>query len=157
LGLTAAVVGSMAVLPASSVQAAPITDKAAVSASTTLAPRPELNGRRLQQVGDSAVYLVMDGMRHFIPDADTYTNLFRSWDGISQVTDLQRISTGDQLSSGAILARAGNDNKVYLISSGVKRFITSPQVMDKYYFNWDKVISLPTVVVSSIPSGGDIS
>jgi len=117
---------------------------------------PELNGARLQQVGRPEVYLVLDGTRHWIPNPDTYNQLFRDWNGIQQVIDITNIDEGAAITDRAVLMRAPNTAPVYLVSNGVKRWVTSPQAMDKYYLDWNKIQAVPQVVVNSVPTGGNL-
>lgn len=42
----------------------------------TLAPRPELNGLRVQQYGDPSVYLMDQGLRRLIPTQQVKARLF---------------------------------------------------------------------------------
>ncbi|MEV8475029.1 hypothetical protein [Streptomyces sp. NPDC051173] len=120
-------------------------------------PHPELNGRRLKGFDSAPVYLILDGRRRWIPNPATYNNLFRSWDGIQSVVDINSIDSGGQLSDGAFLGKSPNAPQVYLISNGVKRWITSPAAMDKYDFAWNKIVNLSPVVIDSIPTGASIS
>jgi hypothetical protein len=61
---------------------------------TTTGEHPELNGRRLQGIGQLAEYLVIDGVRRLIPNPDTYTALFRDGNGIQKVIDIDAIDDG---------------------------------------------------------------
>lgn len=118
---------------------------------------PELNGYRIKTVNSPAVYLVLDGKRRGIPNEATYFNLFRSWDGIQNVIDIDRIDDGGNLSDGAILAKSPSSAAVYLVSNGMKRGITSAAVFDKYSFDWDKIVTLSAVVLDAVPNGPVIS
>ncbi|MEV4443177.1 hypothetical protein AB0K09_30070 [Streptomyces sp. NPDC049577] len=122
-----------------------------------LQDRPELNGMRVKPVNGPAVYLVLDGRRRWIPNPATYNNLFRDWNGIQSVIDIGSIPDGGALSDGAFLGKAPNAPEVYLISNGVKRWITSPAAMDKYYFAWNKIVNVSPVAIAAIPSGAAIS
>ncbi len=122
-----------------------------------MALRPDLAGRRLQGVNDPAVYLVDDnGFRRWIPNPPTYNNLFRDWNGIVEVIDINDIDRGPDISDGAILAKDPNLPPVYLIDNGQKRWVTSPAVMDKFYFSWQTIHAVPNIVLSFVPSGSDI-
>ncbi|GAA2333112.1 hypothetical protein [Streptomyces violaceusniger] len=118
---------------------------------------PELNGYRIKTVNSSAVYLVLDGKRRGIPNEATYFNLFRSWDGIQNVIDIDRIDDGGNLSDGAMLAKSPSSATVYLVSNGIKRGITSAAVFDKYSFDWDKIVTVSAVVLDAVPNGPVIS
>ncbi|MEU7164481.1 hypothetical protein AB0A70_07525 [Streptomyces morookaense] len=119
--------------------------------------RPDLNGLRIKAVNGPAIYLVLDGRRHWIPNPTTYNNLFRDWNGVVSVLDIGNITEGGALSDGAFLGKAPDQPQVYLFSNGVKRWITSPAAMDKYYFAWNRIQNLPGEAVNSVPSGATIS
>ena len=117
------------------------------------APRPDLAGLRLMHLTGPAIYLVNpEGLLQWIPNPDTYNNLFRDWNGVYRV-DIATMAIGTALSNGAVLAKGNTSNAVYLVSNGKKRWITSPAVMDKYYFNWNHVYVVPQVLIDSIPTG----
>ncbi|MFF7725306.1 hypothetical protein [Streptomyces sp. NPDC008001] len=161
LALVAASVSGLAAAPAA--QAAGTaqereTASAQHSGAAELRGRhPELNGARLKGVNSPAVYLILDGKRHWIPNPATYNNLFRNWNGIQSVIDIGAIDDGGQLSDGAILAKSPGEPAVYLVSNGIKRWITSPAAMDKYYFDWNKIVNISPVALNSIPTGAAIS
>lgn len=103
-------------------------------------------------VGD-AMYLVLDGQVRHIPDPETYKNLFDTWDGVIKSEEgLQEI--GKPLTQGAYLAK--NDEKVYLVSDRVKRWIASPQVFKKYHFNEKVIKKLNAAELNAIPTGDGI-
>lgn len=113
--------------------------------------QPGLNGQRVKW-GDK-IYLILDGERRWIPNPTTYDNLFRDWNGVINNNDVITIFEGNWLSDGAILARAPHHPPVYLISNGVKRWIQSPEAMDKYHFNWNKIIEVPKILLDFIQNG----
>jgi len=121
---------------------------------TPVAPQP---GMRVQIRGDAAIYLIDDdGTRRHIPDPQTYNNLFRDGNGVQQyfIFSLDNVPIGPDLTSGAYLAWDGTPgDAVYLVSNGQKRWITSPAVMDKFYFDPAKVQIVPTGLLNLIPSG----
>ena len=116
-------------------------------------PRPDLAGARLWPLVGPNVYLVNpEGFLQLVPDPATYNNLFIDWNGITR-TDIANIALGPPLSSGAMLAKGDSSPTVWVISNGVKRGVTSPEVMTKYYFNWNHVMTVPQILIDSIPSG----
>ena len=120
----------------------------------TTVPRPDLAGLRLITPNNPAIYLVDPlGFLRWIPDPATYNNLFRDWNGIVTDVDLINIAQGGPLSSGALLAQGIGTFEVYLVSNAAKRWITSPAAMDKYYFNWDRIVQVPDILVEYIPLG----
>jgi hypothetical protein len=119
-----------------------------------VAPRPDLAGQRLMAPGQSAIYIVdPNGYLRHIPDPATYNNLFRDWNGVIIDVNLIDIAQGPPLTPGAVLALGSGTSPVYLVTNGVKDWITSPAAMDKYYFNWGRVLTVPDVLVDFIPNG----
>ncbi|PSJ26899.1 hypothetical protein B7P34_20475 [Streptosporangium nondiastaticum] len=159
LALVAASVSGLAAAPAAQASGtARESASAPGSGAAELRGRhPELNGARVKGVNSPAIYLILDGKRRWIPNPATYNNLFRDWNGIQSVVDIGAIDDGGQLSDGAILAKSPSGPAVYLVSNGIKRWITSPAAMDKYYFDWNKIVNLSPVALDSIPTGASIS
>lgn len=120
------------------------------------APRPDLNGLRVKLPNRPEIYLIDRGYRRWIPNPATYNNLFRDWNGVVVDINIDEIPLGASITSGAILARADGFAPVYLIDQGMKRWITSPAIMDQYYFAWNRVYVLPPATINSIPSGPNI-
>lgn len=120
-------------------------------------PRPDLNGYRVVLPAGGAVYLIDEGYRRWIPDPETYNNLFRNWDGIVRDINIVDIPEASPLSHGAVLAVPVGGGAVYLVSNGQKRWITSPAAMDKYWFNWDRIRETPQAILDGIPEGRSIS
>jgi hypothetical protein len=119
-------------------------------------PRPELNGLRVKVPGRPEVYLMDQGYRRWVPNPATYNSLFRDWNGIREELAVTDIPVGTPVTDGAILARGSGTAPVYLIDGGVKRWVTSPAAMDRYYFNWQTVYNVPLVLLQNIPAGSNI-
>ncbi len=118
-------------------------------------PRPDISGLRVKLPTDPKVYLIDPrGFRRWIPDPTTYNNLFRDWAGIVIDIDINEIPEASPLTSTAVLVKS-NTAPVYLVSNGMRRWITSPEVMDKYTFAWERILTLPPSVVDSIRRGPD--
>jgi hypothetical protein len=122
-----------------------------------MAPRPELNGRLIRLHDQSPpIYLVDEGRKRHVPNPETFNNLFRDWNRLDEVPDLNDIDDGTPISNGAILARAVNTAPVYFIDNGVKRHIASPDTMDRYYFDWNKIRGVDQIMLDNIPTGQTI-
>jgi hypothetical protein len=105
--------------------------------------RKDLNGLRLRLPGSAPVYLVDLGKRRHIPNPQVYNELFSTWDGIINDIDVDEITIGDPIPLTAILFKCTDSPKVFLLDgiapSQVKRHIVSPDVMDRYKFNWQRI------------------
>lgn len=139
------------------VQTEPMVLSVGMTPASFLAPRPDLNGLRVKLPGRPEIYLIDQGYRRWIPNPATFNNLFRNWNGIVEEISITSIPTSQNISSGAILARAYGTAPVYLVDQGLKRWITSPAAMDRYNFSWERVYEVPSILLNSIPSGANIN
>jgi hypothetical protein len=136
------------------VKTIPFALSVGITAVGVASPRPDLAGLRVKLPNRPEIYLIdPDGYRRWIPNPETYNNLFRDWNGVVTDINIDQIALGSPLTDGAVLARAVNSAPVYIVSNGMKRWITSPAVMDKYSFNWSRVYTVPHVLVDFIPHG----
>ena len=119
--------------------------------------RNDLNGMRLRLPNKPEIYLMDEGKRRWIPDPPTYNGLFRDWNGVFPDIDIDEIDLGTQITHGALLIRGLASPKVYLFDQNKKRHVTSPAVMDKYYFDWGKIHPIDQAVVDGIANGPDIN
>jgi hypothetical protein len=99
-----------------------------------------------------------DGALRHIPDPTTYTNLFRDGTGV-QTTNVSMITPGPDLTRGAYLAASSNavGTSIYLVSNGQKRHVSSPATMDKFWFNWGAVKTVPQATLDALPNGPDLT
>jgi hypothetical protein len=114
---------------------------------------PELNGLRVKLPGNPAVYLIDRGVRRHVPDPETYNRLFRSWDGIQEQYFFSIIQVGAPISTDAVLMRGWGTPAVYFVEPGVKRHVSSPAAMDRYHFDWAKIVQVPASFLATIPDG----
>lgn len=125
--------------------------------ASNIRPHPELAGKRLRLPGEAAIYLIdPEGYRHHIPDPYTYNRIFRDWGGVFDDADLYDIPDAGPLTYGASVIRGDNMAPVYLVSTGMKRHVSSPPVMDKCNFKWPAggdVVG--PAVVAAIPTGAE--
>jgi hypothetical protein len=111
------------------------------------------DGRRVVEPASGAIYVMLGGALRHIPDPATYNNLFRDWKGIGALGNLGGQRVEPALSNGAHLANGTPDGRVFLVSNGVKRWVSSPAVMDRYQFKWTAVRNLPAAQLTAMPDG----
>jgi hypothetical protein len=138
------------------VKTEPMNLTVGMTAANFQAPRLDLNGLRVKLPGRPEIYLIDQGYRRWIPNPATFNNLFRNWNGIVEEISITSIPQGQNISSGAVLARAYGTAPVYLVDRGLKRWITSPAAMDRYNFSWDRIYQVPNILLDSIPTGANI-
>jgi hypothetical protein len=114
------------------------------------------DGERVKGSNSAPVYLILHGQLRWIPDPTTYNNLFKDWNGIG-VNDylVDNVPVGLPLTSGAVLAK-GSGAAIYVITNGQKLWIPDPTVFNKFYFNSGKVVTVPDVIINSVPQGLNI-
>jgi hypothetical protein len=118
-------------------------------------PRPALAGCRLSRSGRGNVYIVdRDGYRRLIPDRFTYSRLFRDSSGIRE-TNVDSIAVGPPLDPGTVLVRGDLPERTYIIDKGYLRLISSPAVMDKYWFARQRIVLMDQAILESLVPGAD--
>ena len=129
---------------------------AATNADAGPEPRPEFNGLLVQVTGLPQVYLVINGYRCWVPNYDTFLNLFPSNASIKNDTGVILIAQGPDLSNGAVLAKSSSDANIYLVSNKMKMWIPSPAIFQRYQFNGSKVLTVAPVIMDAVPNGPDL-
>lgn len=103
-------------------------------------------------IRNGTIYIVLDGVCCHVPDPATYANLFGRTDGIFDAAGLP-LATGPALQSGAFLGRDARNGAIYLVSSGVKRHIISPETMHKCGFTGAPTRELTPEAVDAFATG----
>lgn len=103
----------------------------------------------------SKIYLILNGELRYIPNPDTYNNLFGSWSGIL-VSDylVDSVPTGPALSNNAMIVRGSSEPQAYLVTNNVKQWIPSMKTFEKFAFKQPTVI--PQIVIDYVPTGPNI-
>ena len=119
-------------------------------AGVTPSPAPQYNGMLQQEPNTAPVYQVINGLLCWIPDLQTLSNLIVPG---AKAQNLGDIAVGTPLTSGALLVKGDVDPSAYLVSNGVKMWIPNETIFGKYQFNWAKLVTVPQIVINSIPDG----
>lgn len=113
------------------------------------------NGQHVCYDAEGAVYLVMGGRTRWIPDVPAFLGLFGdNWARYELARGLLR--SGPQLLPGTRLIQAYGEPGIYLVDLGKKRWIASPNVMDRYRFDWTKVGIVSPQEVEAISDGDPV-
>ncbi|RAS22631.1 hypothetical protein [Paraburkholderia bryophila] len=115
------------------------------------------DGERVIASTGGPIYLVLNGELQWIPNPETYNNLFASWNGVV-VSDylVDNVPRGPALTSGAVLAKGNGAPQEYLVSNGTKQWIPDPATFKKFAFNASKVVTVPQIIIDYVPSGRNI-
>ena len=57
---------------------------------------------------------------------------------------------------GKLVKAGDNDPKIYLIEKGKKRWVTSPDALQKHGFQWDDVKRVSAADLTAVPEGAPI-
>ena len=129
---------------------------AATAVAGTVAPDPKDNGS-LRQLPDSPqIYLILNGLRRWIPDMTTLIGLFVSGTNAVSDSNLGNIEEGAPLTSGAVLAQGSGSAEIYLVTNANKMWIPSMDVFNAYHFDLGKVQVVAPILLNLIPSGPDV-
>jgi hypothetical protein len=120
-----------------------------------MAERPELNGKRVKKANDQKVYLIIDGKRSWIPNADIYEAMFDGWDSVETI-EIDEIDEGPALDD-AYLVQDSEDDRTYLVASGSKRFIASANAVERYGFAKAKARPAAPGELAAMADGPEIS
>lgn len=139
-----------------------VAERTAASASITI-DFNDYNGWCIKTASSDNIYLVMNGEKRLIPNMGTFNGIFASsniHDGTSLIGSLwtrlvNEMPTGDNITDGAQLIKSDDSAAVFLLTSGRKYGITSPEQFNSCNFDWKKIHSYPAIVVNAIPAGGN--
>jgi hypothetical protein len=147
------------------------SDYRQLSAKDIAANPQQYNGFRIRAVDGNKIYLLDKGQRRWITDPDTYHRLFRDWSGVYEVLAIEKIPQGIWISNGTGLFRTEwTDGMIFWLDYewqqqagyfyAVKRWVKTPEAMNKYHFNWSHgpFIPLPTAAgnLALIPDGSPL-
>ena len=120
-------------------------------------PHPELAGRKVRIPGTTPIYVIdQNGYRRFVPFPLTFLNLFGDVipsDNMMVAGEVGDIAIGPPLDERAILIRGASLEAIYLLDRGTKKLISSPKIMNKYGFDERCIVSVPQVLIDSLPAG----
>ena len=141
----------------------------------TLYP-PSILGHRFSY--REKVYLADPMGMRWITNPTVYNALFRDWNGITALTDppgsqpqdaqafLSYLGSGTRdyqqflhapqrspIPEGAALMKDPAAPEVYLVEQGMKRHIASPDIMDRYSFNWNAIQLVEAATLAALKTG----
>lgn len=118
---------------------------------------PEFAGRKARIPGTTPIYVIdRKGYRRYVPIPSTFLSLFGDAipaNNMIVAEEVADIAIGPPLDERAILVRGASLESIYLLDRGTKKLISGSQVMTKYGFDEKCIISVPQVLIDSIPVG----
>ncbi|MDP8916958.1 MAG: hypothetical protein M3M95_07145 [Pseudomonadota bacterium] len=125
-------------------------------------PRPDLDGRRLNEPGKPEVWLVFGGERHQIASSTVYDSLFSEVTGLLPYEGVEWITEGPVLEEGTCLIRADETLSIYLVTRRfngqvVRHFIPTYESLVDFGFDQGKVRNVPPLVVEGLHEGVELT
>ena len=117
------------------------------------APAGVTDGTRIRNETDGRIYLALDGALRWVPDGQTYVNLFVDWNSVISVPNVDGFLIGTPITEGAALIKRASDGSVFLLMEGGKRWVSTPSVFSRFGFNPQKVQAMTTDDANAIPDG----
>ena len=116
----------------------------------------QYDGLRVAAHTTSAIYLVMWGELHWIPDPATFNSIFKDWSGIINSDYIvDNMPKGLALAAGSFIAISGASPAWYFVTLGKKLHIPDPATVNR--FNFRSPISLPHLALDYIPTGPNVT
>jgi hypothetical protein len=108
-------------------------------------------GALLQDKTSGGVFYVEDGIKYPIVAKEILNNNFKNYKiTLVTTTELAKYITaanGVKLNDGSLI-KAKNDNKVYVISNGQRRWIANESTFNQLGYNWKNILTISDKVVT---------
>lgn len=118
------------------------------------------NGTLVATWNNPAVYLIENGKKRWVTDPKVFESHNYRWDRVVTITseELADYPDGDffnTMRDGSLIL--GSDGKVYVISDGKKRWITTESVFNSLGYKWDHVIRISDANLNSYETGDSVT
>jgi len=108
------------------------------------------------------VYVLENRVKRWIPSAEIFESLGYNWNNINIISDTllgyypdgKNLSKYDNYPNGTLLKGSGPE--IYLIENGERRWITGPEVMEKYQLEWRNIIRIDDDKLDRIKKDGNV-
>jgi hypothetical protein len=102
-----------------------ITDQA------TLSSIPDFEDNLIRAIGDTKVWLVVNGIRHHIPSPEVFLDYGFLWSDIKDVPQ----TTVDQYRLASLIRETGQTGNYYISPSGIRKLIPTTEIFNSYGYN----------------------
>ncbi len=109
----------------------------------------------------TSIYMMSGGLKRHIPNGHTFEAYHFNWGAITTIADtsLAAVPTGDPLlnvlADGNLIKGPGAE--IYVMDGGQKRHVTSPETFNGCGYGWGDYVLLSDALVSSIPTGEQLT
>lgn len=116
----------------------------------------QYDGLRVASHSSGAIYLVMWGQLHWIPNPPTFNTVFKDWSGIVNSDYIvDNMPRGPALAVDSLIAIGAGSPAQYLVTFGKKLWIPNPATVAK--FNFHAPVTIPHLVLDYVPTGPNVT
>lgn len=115
--------------------------------ANTLKSIPDFEDNLIRANGDIKVYMVVNGIRHHIPNPDIFLDYGFLWGDVKDVPQ----ATIDQYRLVRLIRESGQPNIYYLSSSGIKKWIPTVDIFNSYNNSWADIQVVSKKEMASYP------
>ncbi|MFB2838736.1 phosphatidylinositol-specific phospholipase C domain-containing protein [Floridanema evergladense] len=126
-------------------------------------PQINLNDGVLIKGSSGAVFVMISGVRRGIPSPDIFNSRGYKWENIITIPDdkLNSIPVGLNLGKPEIsltdgVLIKGNDDPIFVMELGKRRWISSPDIFNSKGYKWENVKNISEQELDAIPLGAII-
>jgi hypothetical protein len=106
-----------------------------------------LTSNLLRAISDTRVYQIINNLKHWIPNPQTFNSYGFDWQKIQEVTE----SKLDDYARAKLLRSEGDIKVYYLTEAGLIRHLPSPEVFNSYNNKWEDIIEVSQAELSTYP------
>jgi hypothetical protein len=122
---------------------------------TSLKERASKDGFLFREAGSKATYVVQGGAKFWIPSVEEFQAMGHTWDKVEVVPPGSLSFLRDRPPEKTLM-RERDDNHVYYFENGQKRWVSSPENLQKMGFSFSDVKIVPSGGLKSESTGAPI-
>ena len=108
---------------------------------------PDFEDNLIRAIGDIKVFMVVNGIRHHIPNPDIFLDYGFAWSDVKDVPQ----ATIDQYRLVRLIRESGQPKIYYLSSFGIKKWVPTADIFNSYNNNWADIQVISKKEMESYP------
>jgi hypothetical protein len=121
--------------------------KPAFSVPAAFTPAPFNEGTLVRAKGEQNVYLIQNGRKQLMRSPQEFVKLGLKWENVREVA----ADTVKAVTDLALIKTPG-DNRVYMVTNGVRRWVRTAEVFQKSGYRWEDVKTVTTKELAVYPA-----
>lgn len=136
--------------PSVIIPATPVSTPTSSSTSTSVSPSTSAarTAELVKTAGNDKVYVVKNGKKIWIPNADAFNKAGYDWEKIKTITSSEAAKIAE-----TNLIRAEGDAKVYRIADGKRTWIKTEEEFTAAGYKWNEIFDISSAELNVYPEG----